>query len=53
MKKKERSKFPKDFFEKTRTIISNKETLKNIIPIKWSNDVLNGERKAIVKLSNK
>ena len=30
-------------------IISSKEALKNVIPIEWNNDILNGKKKIIIK----
>lgn len=46
--KKEKPKFPKGFFTQPRPTISTKETLKDIIPIKWSKEVISGKTKAIV-----
>ena len=45
MKKKEITKFPKDFFKQQRPILSMKESLKGTIPFKWSKNVLNGNSK--------
>ena len=30
-------------------IVSSKEALKDVIPIQWAEDVLNGERNVVVK----
>ena len=40
---------PKDFFSKSRPKVDNKETLNDIIPIKWSQEVLEGKRQVLVK----
>lgn len=49
MKKKERPKFPKGFFKKSRPIIGTKEALKDVIPVEWSKNVLEGKKKTLVK----
>ena len=41
---------PKDFFSKTRPKVDNKETLNDIIPIKWSQE--EGKRQVLVKSKN-
>ena len=46
-KKEKNIKFPKEFFEKSRQIINTKESLKDIIPLEWSKEVLNGEKKQL------
>ena len=38
-----------DLKNKNRKIISSKEALKDVDKIKWSNEVLNGEKKVIIK----
>jgi len=43
MEKKESSKFPKGFFTQPRPTISMKEAIKDDIPFKWSENVLNGK----------
>ena len=40
--------FPKDFFTKSRPHVTTKELPEDIIPFKWSDDVLNGKKKAIL-----
>lgn len=47
--KKEQSKFPKGFFKKSRPTISTKETLKDVIPVEWNKNVLEGKKKTLVK----
>lgn len=49
MKKKERPKFPKGFFEKSRPTISTEEALKDVIPVEWSKNILKGKKKALVQ----
>ncbi len=49
MEKKERSKFPKDFFNQPRPKVSTKEALKDVEPVKWSKDVLSGKKKVLVQ----
>ena len=44
-------KFPDGFFSKVRKTISNEEAFKDIIPIEWSDDVLSGKKKVIVKMA--
>ena len=43
---------PKDFFSKVRPKVDNKETLNDIILIKWSQEVLEGKRQVLVKSKN-
>lgn len=50
---KERPKFPKDFFTKPRPTITTKEALKDVIPFKWSKEVLEGKTEAIICSANK
>lgn len=45
MKKKEVTKFPKNFFRQPRSTISMKEALKDSIPFEWSEGVLKGKSK--------
>ena len=40
--------FSKDFFIKPRPHVKTKEKSDDIIPFKWSNEVLNGKKKAIL-----
>ncbi len=49
MEKKERPKFPKGFFEQPRPTISAKEALKDVIPVKWTKEVIDGTKKVLVK----
>ena len=39
MEDKKRVIFPKGFFTKDRLVITNKEALKDVIPVKWSEEV--------------
>lgn len=48
MEKKERPKFPKNFFTQSRPTVSMKEALKDVIPFEWSKDVQNGKKEAIL-----
>ena len=48
MIRKERTTFPKGFFTKERPTITTKEALKDVVPFKWSKDVLEGKKEAIV-----
>lgn len=45
MLNKKKPSFPKDFFHQARPTVTNKETFKDVIPIKWSKEVLEGKRK--------
>jgi len=45
MKKKKRPSFPKGFFQEPRPEISNEEAFKDVIPIKWPKEVLEGKKK--------
>lgn len=45
MKNEQHSRFPKNFFTQPRPTISMKESLKDVIPFKWSDDVLKGKSK--------
>ena len=45
MKKSERPKFPEGFFTQPRPTVNMKEAMKNVVPFKWSNNVLNGKSK--------
>lgn len=35
-------------FSKKSTIISTKESLKDVVPIEWNNEVLSGKKKVII-----
>lgn len=48
MKQKKRPTFPKGFFTKPRPTITTKEALKDVIPFKWSKEVLEGKKEAII-----
>ena len=53
MDKKRSQKFPKDFFIQPRPTLSTKEALKDVIPFKWSENVLKGKSKVkIVSAKN-
>lgn len=39
---------PSNFFTKKRPRITNEENFKDVIPIKWSQEVLEGKKKAFV-----
>ena len=47
-KEKKIVKFPKDFFTKIRPHVTKKESLEDMIPFKWSDEVSNGKKKAIL-----
>lgn len=40
--------FPNGFFTKDRPVVTNKEALKDVIPIKWSNEVKNQKKKTVI-----
>jgi len=48
MNKKEKSRFPKDFFKQSRPKVNTIETLNDIIPITWSEEVTTQKRKSMV-----
>ena len=48
MDKKEKIEFPKGFFSIKRTEISTEEVMNDIIPIKWSKEVVEKSKKAVV-----
>ena len=43
---------PKSFFEKERPIISAKESFKDISPVEWKPEIMDGSKKAVVKSGN-
>lgn len=45
---KKNIKFPKDFFTKPRPHVKEKETPEDMIPFKWSDEVLSGKKKAVL-----
>ena len=45
MERKNKIKIPKGFFSINRPTITTKEALKDVIPAKWSKNVLNGKSK--------
>lgn len=53
MEKKERPKFPKGFFTRPRPTITMKEAIKDCKPFEWSQDVLSGNKKAIIVSAKK
>ena len=48
MEKETNQILPKVFFSQSRPTISSNEALKDVVPIKWSKDVLNGNIKTVV-----
>ncbi len=50
MKKENKARFPKGFFNKERKTIPLKDALKDVIPVEWvkkeKNSILNSEKKA-------
>lgn len=48
MEKNVKQLLPKGFFSQSRPTISAKEALKDVIPIKWTKEVVNGNKKTIV-----
>ena len=46
--KKEKTVFPNDFWTRKRPHVTEKENAEDMIPFKWSKDVLSGKRKAIL-----
>ncbi len=53
MEEKSKVSFPKGFFTKERPVITNKEALKDVIPIKWSEDVEKDKKKTITYFTGK
>ena len=49
MKGSNKSKFPKDFFKKSRTTITFSESLKDSKPFLWSDEVIKGKSKVEIK----
>ena len=47
---KNKLKLPSDFFKQPRPKVSNKETFRDVVPIKWSKDVNNGNKQTVVYL---
>ena len=48
MKEKKKNIIPKNFFNVPRKIITSKEALKDVVPIKWSNEVKSKKKKIIL-----
>lgn len=48
MNKQERPVLPKGFFTTPRPTVSKKEALKDVVPFKWSKEVLEGKKEAIL-----
>ncbi len=48
LEKKKRPEFPKGFFTQPRPTVSMNETLKDVIPIEWSNEVKIGKKKTVL-----
>ena len=53
MEDKKRVIFPKGFFTKDRPIITDKEALKDVIPVKWSEEVKDDKKKNSISFSKK
>lgn len=53
MEQKERPIFPKGFFTKPRPTITTKDALKDVIPFKWSKEVIEGKKEAIICSASK
>ncbi len=49
MKSSNKSKFPKNFFQKSRHTITFSESIKNSKPFKWSDEVIEGKSKVEIK----
>lgn len=52
MSKKESPKFPKGFFKQHRPEISMKEALKDVVPVKWSKEILESNKKVVIEKKN-
>ena len=48
MEEKRKVSFPKGFFTKKRPVVTNKEALNDVIPIKWSKEVESQKKKTII-----
>ncbi len=51
MENTKKVKFSKGFFTKERPHVDKKESPKDVIPIKWNNEVLEGNKKGIVYIA--
>ena len=49
MKKKEITRLPKNFFKQDMKIIPLNEAIKNVKPIEWDNDILEGKAKVTIE----
>lgn len=47
MNTKKEIKFPNGFFTQSRPTVSTKETLKDVIPIKWSKEVMSSKKRQL------
>ena len=48
MFKREKPKFPNNFFTQSRPTVSNNKTFADILPIEWSKEVISEKKKAVV-----
>ena len=48
LEKKKMLEFPKGFFTQPRPTVSMKEALKDVVPIKWSNEVKSEKKKIVL-----
>ena len=48
MLKREKTKFPNNFFTQSRPTVSNNKTFADILPIEWSKEVISEKKKAVV-----
>lgn len=53
MEENKRVSFPKGFFTKERPVITNKEALKDVIPVKWSEEFKDDKKKTNISSSKK
>lgn len=44
---KKKIKLPKNFFQKVRPTVSNEETFKDVVPIKWNTESITSPNKVI------
>lgn len=48
MLKREKPKFPNNFFTQSRPTVSTNKTFADILPIEWSKEVISEKKKAVV-----
>ena len=53
MEKREKPNFPKGFFTQSRKVLTTKEAIKDSIPFKWSDKVLEGKSKVKIASAKK